>query len=580
MRFKSLTLALFFAAWASLSAFAQTNEQPVYTVYIGTFVETTAADFESIQTLGFPYALSMGNNMFRVYLGGYTKKSEADETAQLLKGRGYQDASVLELDPNKGRTVPIIQLDTELLGKPLNWNAYKTIGPLNVILHDKTIKITSGVYQTMDIANAQLALIRKNGFPDAFVKNVNSAFLHDINAFFPEAINNAPVAALEAPPAPVVPAQTPTSYNKPSQPVEIPQAREVPASYNQPVYRALPAATSSLAPKPSVRPNLKRASVIELQKLLADGGFYKSGVDGLYGKGTAGAYEASLKNNLQVKKYSVLAEQYQVKSAGAQPGSLQFAIDILADNPGAALPILEEKRLPVAKAYMAYYYLAVEGPSLKVNDLMNAAIMEAFAKAVRPPKTRFDYTSAYAYNNLTQLINHLAYVQAMSNPAIQTPCWLVQRHPQDVVNAFTPDPALPAANYSIPDCGGFMEWPEIRTLLSIARDLSGSQQPSAQLLAEGKAQSMRSIIQPEAPVSADQKLADVWHTRMMSGLKGWSSRDLMLTEIAYAYQLLYLQSFVLLEDFYMDKGLKAAEARALALTTLKALVGPYVERFV
>ena len=125
-----------------------------------------------------------------------------------------------------------------------------------------------------------------------------------------------------------------------------------------------------------------------------------------------------------------------------------------------------------------------------------------------------------------------------------------------------------------------MEWPEIRTLLSIARDLSGSQQPSAQLLAEGKAQSMRSIIQPVAPVSADQKLADVWHTRMMSGLKGWSSRDLMLTEIAYAYQLLYLQSFVLLEDFYMDKGLKATEARALALTTLKALVGPYVERFV
>lgn len=125
-----------------------------------------------------------------------------------------------------------------------------------------------------------------------------------------------------------------------------------------------------------------------------------------------------------------------------------------------------------------------------------------------------------------------------------------------------------------------MEWPEIRTLLSIARDLSGSQQPSAQLLAEGKAQSMRFIIQPEAPVSADQKLVDLWHTRMMSSLKGWSSRDLMLTEIAYAYQLLYLQSFVLLEDFYMDKGLKAADARALALTTLKALVGPYVERFV
>lgn len=586
MRFRFGYLVVLFAAWAFVPAMAQQNEQPVYTISVGTFMDATAADFEGVQNLGFLYALPMGNNMFRVYMGGFTAKPEAEKAIGVLKGRGYQDAAVLELDPGKGKQSPIIQLGTRVLGQPFSWDTYKAVGPLSVILQDKSIKITSRIYKDMDAAKAALEEIREKGFKDAFIKIVNTAFVHDINAFYPEAAYTPPPSQ-PAKPAPVIeepaeaaPAEVPQSYNQRG---AVPVEKEVPQPYNQPlvnVPKPLPAANTNLVPKPSIRANAKRSSVTELQKLLKDGGYYTSSVDGLYGKGTAGAYEAAVKDNQQINKYNLLAGQLTSRSSTAQAGSLQFAIDILADNPAAALPILEDSRQPVAKAYQAYYHFAAEGPGQKINDLMNSAILEAYAKAVRPPATRFDYTSTYAYNNTSQLIYHLVYVQVVASPSIQTPCWLLQRHPEEIVRAFDPDPALPKANYALPDCGGFLEWPEVRTLISIARDLNGKQLPDDQVLAEGRIQTLGFILQPKALPYEDEQMANGWHNKAIAALTGWASRDMMLSDIAVAYKLLYFQSYVLLEDFYMNKGLKAAEAKGLAQATLMALVGPYMTRFI
>ena len=600
MRFKSGTLVMLLSVLTSISVFAQRNDQPVFTVYVGMFIETNATHFEEVKSLGFPYAIPSGNNLYKIYMGGFTNRADADRTAQVLKARGYQDAYTLELDPNGGRNVAVIQVTTKLLDQEIDWKSYKALSPLHVILSDKQVKITSGAYSDVNSANAQLSAIRKLGFPDAFVKTVNSAFLHEINAFYPDVANVAP----STPPAPAnqtirtIPPDVPSSYNQPStippgynqpstippsynQPSGIPPTSNVPASYNQPAAAGpapLSASNFSLAPKPAINSKLKRSSVRELQTLLKGKGFYSSSIDGYYGKGTAAGYNAASQNNPQVQKYAVLSTQYTTQTA-AQPGTLQYAIDNLAENPAMALPVLEGSALPVAKAYLAYYYLATEGPSQKVNSLMNGAVFEAYAKAVRPARTRFDYTSAYVFNDLTQLITPLVYVQVIAKPEISVPCWLIQRHQSEVISAFNPDPALPAGNYALPECGGFMEWQEIRTLVSMARDLHGAPAPEEKTLSTGRAQAMQFLLNPTALGSSGNKSMDVWHTSMVAGVTGWGSRDYMLGDMAYAYKLQYLQSYVLLEDFYLKKGLKADDAKGLAQATLRSLVGPYMTRF-
>jgi hypothetical protein len=542
-------------------------------------MESTVADFQAFQSLGFLYALPMGTNMYRVYMGGYSNKMEADQAVQTLKSRGYQDAATVELDPAKGKQVAVIQMGTKNMGQEFSWDAYKKAGPIYVFLQDKQVHITSAPYSDMVAAKAQLESIRKMGHREAFIRNVNSVFLREINSFYPDAVYTPPV---ETPALAPAPPDIPQVYSMPSEPAVKTIPQDVPTSYSQPSVPAAPKALSaapSLAPKPKIRSQVKRNSALELQKLLKESGHYASAVDGLYGAGTASAYETAYRENRQIQKYSVLAANLPTGPAPAAPGSLQHAINTLADNPAEALAILQARSIPVSKVYQAYYSLATEGPSSKVNDLMNSAIMEAYIKAVRPAATRFDYTSTYAYNDLTQLINHLAYVQVIATPAVYTPCWLLQRHPEEAVRAFTPDPALPNANYSLPDCGGFMEWPEIRTLVSIARDLQGGEQASEQALAQGKSDAMRYLLQPKALSAAEQKSADTWHTMMIASVSAWASRDPMLTDIGNSYRMLYFQSYVLLEDYYMDKGLKAADSKGLAQATLKSLVGPYMTRF-
>jgi hypothetical protein len=47
-----------------------------------------------------------------------------------------------------------------------------------------------------------------------------------------------------------------------------------------------------------------------------------------------------------------------------------------------------------------------------------------------------------------------------------------------------------------------------------------------------------------------------------------------------AFKLLYFQTLVLLEDYYMDKGLKYEDAEALGIGTLQAILGPRLAGFV
>ena len=584
MRLKTGILVAFLAGCLSFSASAQREELPTYTIYAGTFLNATAAEFEGVRTLGFPYAIPISSNMFRIYMGGYSNKADADQVAFTLRSRGFTDASVVQLDPAKGQPVTVIQLGTKRLDQAFSWDEYNQAGPLNVLLENKTIKFTTAAFPDFNSAKSQLDAIRKMGFKDAFIKSINSVFVHEINDFYPEAQYTPPVQTAPAPTDPgirTVPQEVPQAYNQVS---VLQPPSDIPTSYNVPVAPE-PAATTAKAtrtmPKPAIRSSVKRNSAYELQLVLNQTGFLKSGLDGYYGKGTQAAYDAAFRANALIPRYQASLDQAGNQNTAA-PGSLQFAINALGDDPGAALPILTANPVPVSKVYMAYYYFVSEGSSMKVNDLMNSAILEAYAKAVRPARTRMDYTQTYSYSDLGQLITHLAYVQVVSNPPISTPCWLLQRHPKEALSAFNPDPALPKGNYDLPNCGGFMDWPEIQLLLSLSKDMSGSRQANERDLANGRAKVTQYMADPKPLSMPDQTITDTWHTKMINGVKEWDQPDAapMLKEMGQTFRLLYFQSYVLLEDYYMDQKLSARDAKGLAQATLRGLIGPYMDAFI
>ena len=125
-----------------------------------------------------------------------------------------------------------------------------------------------------------------------------------------------------------------------------------------------------------------------------------------------------------------------------------------------------------------------------------------------------------------------------------------------------------------------MEWEEIKVLVSMAKDMNAGKTPAEASLTAAQSMQSRYYNSPAALADAEKQQAQAWATRLMDSLRSWSARDPLLAEIGASFKMMYYQSAVLLEDYYMNKGMNYTEASALATATLQALVGPYLERFV
>jgi hypothetical protein len=587
---------------ASLPAQSQSSDEPVYTVMLGTFMETSINDFEPVRTLGFPYAVNVGPNLYRVMLGGFSDRAEAENIAAALRLKAY-DASVMRIDLNAGTQVKVIQLSLKKAKKPFEFDKYLTTGPLYVELRDEYVKVLTGIYYDAESAKVALKRIRGLGFGDAFIKNINSAYLHEVNDF--HLVSNQTPASYNYDAQNIISSQisgdVPTSYDyageeqsgffnsapPTNQTYKTPQSYDYTTPVNQQNYGnyrtpqsydtpSRPITTSS----PEISSRVKRSSVIELQKILKRKGAYNSSLDGYYGNGTKAAYNAAVSSNSQILKYNLLASDLNLGEDNAQIGSLQSFIDELPDNPQSSMQALSTSPVPIAKAYRAYMQFVNYGPSLQVNNLMNAAIRESYMSGARPQSNRFNYNMTYAYNDLSQLILHLRYVHAATGQSIAVPCWLFQLHPAEASRAFEPEQNMSANNYRVKNCGGFYSWQEIRVLMAMAKDLSVSNSPNAVDLAEGQSRQTRYYLSPAPLLDRDAQIAEAWQKRLETGMTSWGARDPYLAEIADAFTVMFYQSKVLLEDYYMDKGMKLKDASQLATATLRAMVGPYMARFV
>lgn len=572
---------------------------PDFTVQVGSFVNPKPVDFEQLSSMGFIFSTQRADNHTDIYLGGFTSDEAASKVVDKLKTQGYTNAFVSQLNTEAGISETVIQLDTKTSGDKINWEKYLKTGKVYVLLNGKEVKILSGGYASIDAAKAQLPAIKSMGFADAFVKNVNNALLHEVGEFEAGGQAKKPLIPLDFSEKEDVLAKenaksdTPvTTYEDVTIIVPKTETPKKDATVEQPVLTAkgveaaAPKKTTNTDPAfdfrakmPDIRAKVKRTSALELQKVLKQEGTYKSSLDGYYGKGTSEGYDLALRTNHQLQKYTILARYMDIPAAEAPSGSLQNSINNLWQDPQAALAELKKSKAPVAKAYRAYFLFATEGHSFEVNTLMNEAIKEAGSKDARATLPTFDPYATYDYLDLNQLLTHLRFIHETTREDVNVPCWMFRRHPGTALKAFGEISGI-KSSLSMQTCGGFWEWQEVQLLHTIASDLCTSGQMSESKIASSQTELAQLYLAPESMGWNERKALMDWDERTWKGIDGWATRDPLLAEISTALKISYFQTYVLLEDFYMDEGFDEKDAKGLALATLKALIGGYLERFI
>lgn len=596
--FRKIFVALLFLL-VSIAAFATKNAY--FTIKVGNFKNPKIEDFQSVRALGYVYAERLQDEVYEVYLGRFDEQASAQDVAEQIKRQGYLGAKVEAKAVDEGELVTVVQIATKTLGEVPNWEKFIQAGPLHSILTTNQVKFVTGPYKTMDEARKQLAKAKRVGFSDAFIKNVNTVFLHRVTPFEMSGVKQEliPIAFEDNTSAPATTAdKNKTTINRPTAttPTPIPPTVDLPIVGNTTTENTNAAANATqqsfegvmpdrLVAKstdianpvvPTIRTNVKRRSVLNLQTALKGGQFYQSSLDGLYGKGTATAYVKARDQHRQLQKYSILAQYMDYSVGNENESQLQKAINNLAEDPFTAKAILAKSESPTARAYLAYLNFINQGASTLVNNLMNRAIRDAFKTGKKLPESTFDYTATYAYNDLNQLLLHLRYVQAADLTQTATPCWLFINHPRETAFAFA---NTKAGNYTIQNCGGFDSWQEIQTVQAIATDLNAATQLNTSLLSEGAAERTQLFITPKPYSAAEATELEKWNVDLWKGIDTWAKSDPVHQQMVVALKVSYFQSQVLLEDYFMDRGFNVDEAKGLALAVMQSVVDYHLERF-
>ncbi len=592
-----LSIRLFssiFFLFIGLTAFAQ--DVPEFTVQVGKFINPKPADFERLAELGFVYSTKRSDNHTDVFVGGFASDEAANKVVEKLKSQGYNNAFVSKLNTEAGQSESVVQMATKTNGDRIDWENYLRAGSLSVLLNGKEVKILATGFASMEAAKARLAEIKQLGFDDSFVKNVNNALLHEITEFETGGLIKKPLIPLDfsdkeeamAATETYAPDSAPATYGeidlivpKPAEMEEQPilTAKGGEKTVTKQVVKNEEPAFDFRAKLPEIRTKVKRTSALDLQKVLKEEGAYKSSLDGYYGKGTRNAYEFALRSNRQLQKYAILAKYTSIPVAEAPSSNLQSSINELWQDPETALNNLKKSKAAIAKAYRAYFKFVTEGAGFEVNTLMNESINEAFSRDVRASLPSFDPSSTYDYRDLGQLLTHMRYVHEASNEGVAAPCWLFRRHPGTALKAFGDINGIDS-NLSMQTCGGFWEWQEVQLLHAIASDLCTSGHTSEGKIESSHSELARLYLTPKQMEWRERKALMEWNESLWTGVDAWGTRDPLLSEISTALKISYLQTQVLLEDYFMDEGFDEKDSKGLALATLKALVGHHFDRFI
>lgn len=580
-------------ALAAIFGFGTLLAQDYYTAWVGTFVEVKPQDFGKAREVGFVYTLPVEGNLMRVYVGQYSTAQAADEAVAALKRGGFDQAQTLAGTYTKGGEVPVIQVATRYANRPINWEELGKLGNLNVLLEDNAIKVLTGTFSDVAAAKAELPNIQNMGFADAFVKMVPVGQLLPVapvaTGIKAELI---PLNLSATPPTAktpsTVPTPVPTAMSNESGNIITSKTPTVPAGTTPaptaPVATR-PATTAAVVPVvmppkpvelPTIRGNIKRNAVLELQKVLKSEGYYNSNLDGYYGTGTETSYRQMYDQDKGVQKYRMLTAFFSPLYSAVQRDALQDAINNLPYDANAPL-VIERSNLAVGKGYRAYQLYTTLGPSQQVNDLMNNAIKEAYIGTTVSASV-FNYNATYAYQDLSQLLLHLHYLHAAPTNVYQLPCWLAEKHPTATQQALTQMGTF-SQQLRQATCDPFAQWPEVQLLQSVALDMTPATWQQRDQLQAAANKRYEYYLRKTALPPAEVTLVENWHKAIWQNIDRWALQDPYLQETATTLRFAYFQCLVRAEDYYMDQGLSPSEARALGLAVVRAITQVPLGRF-
>ena len=282
-----------------------------------------------------------------------------------------------------------------------------------------------------------------------------------------------------------------------------------------------------------------------------------------------------LTEDLNIQKYRLLVPLYTLDQQ-ASGSTFQQAINQLPYDANAPLTI-QSNNTATGQAYQAYLLFTSLGASQQVNQLMNSAIKRAYANT-RVSTQIFNYQATYAYQDLQQLLLHLFYVHASPTNSHTLPCWFNDRHPQETAQALR-HMGNYRAQVGRSGCDPFSQWQEIQLLQTIAYDIAPE---TAQLTAERQAaQNLVSelALSSTAINPTQATLLETWQNSTWRNINSWSAGNAYLENLANSLRFAYLQSAVRMEDYYMNQGFEAAEARALSIASLRAILEVPLRQF-
>ncbi len=574
----SLTIAL---AVGSLVLLAQER----YTVAVGNFMEARAADFNALYSIGFVYAAPLEAGVSRIMVGGYDTKAAADRAVAAVRAKGYPSAYAMQIFLNEGMMVNVIQLGSEKANARINWERYTKAGDLYGIMGADDLRIVAGLFANTEDARKQLNVIRQAGFKDAFIRTINSQMLHRLAEFetgikkplIPLNIQSEQPVPTNTPATASIPVIVPPAYDQPDLRAKSPQAPASPATPDG----SIPLVTTTRAPlnpgsiqMPSIRGNIRRRSALDLQQALKAEGVYTGSLDGMYGSGTASAYNNFANTNRQMLRYQAITSSPIKPGQSPAAARLQNALHAMETDQAAVVEVTTSGG-PVSKAWQAYWAFVNRGPSSEVNQLMNSAIQEAFNSKTLRKNPPFDHRATYAYNGIEQLLLHLHYVHSAPGVVATVPCWVSRKHPREMTRVYEAYAAHADADFPYRGCDQVLTWPEVAIMEAIAQDLGVNTTANTAALARRA----KLFNLPSAPLKEEEVALENWQIRLWRSLDTWAQRDALNQDMVRAFRVAYYQSQVRLEDHFMDKGFNAEAARTLALSTLQTLLTHHLQRF-
>jgi len=282
--------------------------QNYYTIQLGTYRSAAIEDFNAVKSYGYVHANVLVDETKQVHICGFVSKAMAQRVLAKAKAKGFKNAFISTKPLKNGKMVSVIQLGTFTLGQKIPWAKYLNMGRIHTVVDGTKVKITSGVFADEATARERLIAAKSRGFDDAFVKTLNSQYLHAVNTFTTRGLE--PMAMVEMITTPntyTAPTAAPTyAYND-----FTPKGAAVPQSYdnyNTNTYRAAKPQIFEVRKVKSYMPTIsykqKKNAIKWLQEVLQQTGVYSSKISNYYNAQTAAAYEAAKTKNYQLARFA------------------------------------------------------------------------------------------------------------------------------------------------------------------------------------------------------------------------------------------------------------------------------------